>query len=721
MSAIVQAVCPGCRHVLRIPAEWLGQAFRCKHCGTTIQARQKAPDPAPVAPPARPVAKPVATPVAQPVAIAAAPRPVAKPVAAPSGAPFSFDDPMPTSSSRPRSRRRSRGLLKGMVLMAVVLGLAAGGAVFGWPYLSNLLAPIPRQVAENANPDRTEPDLPKEPPAPRESHKPTTPPREPTKKSDLPVKHETPKQPDRPIKPEPSTKRETPKPPDIPVVAGPFPRRALAVSINDYLFANPTNYGMPKVADVQTLLDTRFTQPTGLHIAASQVGILSDSARESVPPTEPVIRNTVVNFLKESRPQDRIILLIIGHVVEIEGEPVLLPIDGTTDSKDGTIPLKWVYEQLAGCKARQKVLVLDTCRFDPSKGMERPGSGPMGARLDAMLKEPPPGVRVWTACVADQFSYEFDTGGVFVQALWDVLPDVSKGKIQAPTDALPLERLVDAVNAKMKETLGPLGKVQTSRLTGSEADAGAEPDPKESMPPKPHATGQGTKPGGNADLTLIRAILQDISFAPLKVAKDSKPLSAESLPPFPADTLKEYMKDGEATPLRAEVKKAREMLAGIAGKNLTDRFDAEAEAKLKDKVRRTQKDVAIVIGELMEESDALKAVADNRKTESKRWQANYDYVVARMDAQIAYLNEYEAVLGQILKGLAPPDPKLYRGWQLASQYDPQTGDTTSKKLAAESRKKLEKIISAYPDTPWAIMAKRDRSSGLGLEWRPMKR
>ena len=138
-------------------------------------------------------------------------------------------------------------------------------------------------------------------------------------------------------------------------------------------------------------------------------------------------------------------------------------------------------------------------------------------------------------------------------------------------------------------------------------------------------------------------------------------------------------------------------------------------------MRDEQKTVAKVIGELMDESDALKAVAGDRKGETKRWQATYDYVVARMDAQIAYLNEYQAVLGQILKGLAAPDPKLYKGWRLASQYDPQTGDSASKKLAGESRKKLDKIIAAYPDTPWEIMAKRDRTSGLGLEWQPMKK
>ena len=32
----------------------------------------------------------------------------------------------------------------------------------------------------------------------------------------------------------------------------------------------------------------------------------------------------------------------------------------------------------------------------------------MSAKVDAALKEPPEGVQVWSACVADQSSYEFD-------------------------------------------------------------------------------------------------------------------------------------------------------------------------------------------------------------------------------------------------------------------------------------------------------------------------
>ena len=85
--------------------------------------------------------------------------------------------------------------------------------------------------------------------------------------------------------------------------------------------------------------------------------------------------------------------------------------------------------------------ILDTCRLDPAKGQERPGSGPMGEKLDAMLKEPPPGVQVWSACVEKQQSYETDNApmGVFLDELESTLRKGLRNKIQHPPDPLPLE------------------------------------------------------------------------------------------------------------------------------------------------------------------------------------------------------------------------------------------------------------------------------------------
>ena len=50
MDGTVRATCPGCRSPLRIPAQWVGQAVRCKKCGAVVRSKPKADAPAGHAP-----------------------------------------------------------------------------------------------------------------------------------------------------------------------------------------------------------------------------------------------------------------------------------------------------------------------------------------------------------------------------------------------------------------------------------------------------------------------------------------------------------------------------------------------------------------------------------------------------------------------------------------------------------------------------------------------
>ncbi len=51
-----------------------------------------------------------------------------------------------------------------------------------------------------------------------------------------------------------------------------------------------------------------------------------------------------------------------------------------------------------------------------------------------------------------------------------------------------------------------------------------------------------------------------------------------------------------------------------------------------------------------------------------------------------------------------PPKHLLRTILLASQYGPQTGDSTSEKLAAESRKKPDNVVAASQGTPFRASA-----------------
>ncbi|HJT76011.1 MAG TPA: hypothetical protein VJ739_02320, partial [Gemmataceae bacterium] len=514
-----------------------------------------------------------------------------------------------------------------------------------------------------------------------------------------------------------------------------FPRRALLISVDDYLYFNPVQYGPPgpSAHNVHTLANQLNK---GLHVPLDQVVELSDATPDAGgkrgraaarPPLKPVIEQTVTDFLNTSRAQDRLLLLFIGHAVEMDGAVYLVPVEGESGNKETLIPLQWLYDRLEQCKACQKILILDVCRFDPSRGFERPGSGSadakvpgaMTAKMDEALAKPPPGVQVWSACTKDQFSLEYDDTGVFLDALWTAGSRGIPGVIQHPDEPIRVDKLVEAINQKMAAALRPYRKQQVSRLAGTEPEEGAPYDPSEPEPPRvqpklPIASGEAFPLGQ------LHELLAEIDVPPIKITKEEVRLRPEAMPFFTKKVMQKYAAaDGDDTDFRKAVKDAVKVLNGaIKGKRLQDEWPAPAnEQRFKDQVTNYQrKEVAGVQRELTEAFDNLKKAGtpEARAQEPKRWQANYDFVKARLEEELAYLNEYQGLLGQIKKELPPIDPKLQTGWRVASQST--LSDRDAKKFAKDADKTLDKIIKDYPDTPWAVLAKRDKLTALGMEW-----
>ncbi len=106
---------------------------------------------------------------------------------------------------------------------------------------------------------------------------------------------------------------------------------------------------------------------------------------------------------------------------------------------------------------------------------------------------------------------------------------------------------------------------------------------------------------------------------------------------------------------------------------------------------------------------------------SKRWQANYDYILAQVKARLVYINQYNLMLGKVRKDELPELVKdeakgiNQSGWRLAAIPD-INGDADGKTLAKEIKKELENLVTEHPRTPWALQAKRERGLALGLQW-----
>jgi hypothetical protein len=740
MAAVIQAKCPGCNTILRIPADWLAQPIRCKHCGMVMHAK----------PPSRPVS-PSSTPAPRtrkPEAIVQEPARPATPSVL-----FAFED-----AEQPRSRRRRRrsddSWWKGPAIVFTVLVIAGIAAVANWQRIKALLPPdvVAQTSVEVDNKDITKP-------TPEVAYEVVKPPKE----TKTPEKKDVPDKPKEKPAPPPEPRAKTPEPkttpPDTPPTrpAEPkttpaMPRRALVISIHNYLYANPIHEGLPSGG--RTIKNDFLRSLTyGFKIPLTQIAHLSDVARtDARPPMKPVIEQTLSSFVTASRAQDRVLVVFVGHSVEIGDEPYLVPIEGELDNAATLIPLKWVYEQLSKCKARQKVLVLDINRFNPTFGLERPASGPLGAKLDAALKTPPPGVQVWSACSEGQQSYETDNApmGIFLYKMFSALTTESKdkglgGSIQKPEDPFPLEKVNDLVNEGMLKELDPLKLTQVARLTGKEAEGGAAYDKAEALPPSPTLAAVPKQPPEVAKL--LDSIRTQVSTPPVKVTFDDRASSLDVLPPFSVDKLAKYANDGEAgSKVKRAVRKARAVLwaasASTEPKELTEEVQKErqnlranltilkegyrapaagvAESRFKDMVSNDGREVARILLNLTEALDELKTAGEEgREAETKRWQANYDFVLARLEAQVAYVYEYQSMLGQMRKEFPPRDPALHGGWRLASQTDLQ-GDATGRKLATASRKLLDKLAKDHAGTPWEVLAKREKLTALGLKWQPAR-
>jgi hypothetical protein len=758
MSQLVQSACPGCKTVLRIPADWLPQAIRCKHCGMVLQAKSSASaaraTPSQRTPPrkeqitAAPVAK-AAPPTGITPAVAPA-VPVAQPAAvAQPGSLFGDLREKEQQPARRRSRRAAKGggWWKGPLVGMAALIVAVTAVWLSWDHLAALIPPDDEDaVVENTKNKDTE----STPPPKTDMDKPSpvkpTGNKNPSSKKG-PAKNPPPKK--DPTKNPPPRKDPTKDPPPWPRPGGNlWPRRALIISVHDYLYANPIQNGTPgpQGTNFKSFIDD---VSRGLHVPLNQIAHLSDDAGPkwgARAPTKTVIEQTLTNFLDSSRPQDRILVFFVGHAVEIGDDAYLAPIEGELDRAETLIPLKWVYEQLAKCKAKQKVLVLDGNRYHRTFGQERPGGEAMGEKLDATLKAPPAGVQVWSSCIAKQRSYASDDFpmGVFLESLQKALRQGGEGQIQKPEAALPLERYVDAVNKFMKDDLSKRKLEQVSRLSGKEADSGAAYDAKERPAPDAVASLASPPAGVEFNKKLVEVVLDQIGTPPVKVTHEMA-LRYDALPPFPVESLRKYQGDqpNPDSPLRKAVKNARAVLWAIypggepeklrtevgtrrqdIGVQLTvlkDGYPApgggNAEKQFKDRVLKDEYKVALLIRAIEESLEELQseAVKEARGKESPRWKANYDFILARMQLEYAYLFEYQSALGSMRKELPPINRELQDGWKLASKSDLQ-GDAKGKKSAREARKLLDKIIKDNAGTPWEVLAKREKLTNLGLEW-----
>lgn len=738
---VVRSTCPGCTKSLNIPAEWAGKTVKCKFCGHAMLVRAKSgavASPAiPVAMAAAPVPTWEALPEDAPVNDDTVPNYPSPAVQAPRSSYVSAFDTRDKYSGRGEySGPKNRGWLKYAVLGVCFTAMAAGAGVLAVKYPNLFRSGTTEPVVANNGGGTTTITT-------------TTPTHNPGEGN----------------------------------VAGAFPRRMLAISIHSYLYANPIHNGdsgfalddnkrtgtdaairrlaerwkIPK-DQLYHLTDARQAGEKKEDKKAGKVDAMGkkEEALVAAPvgpakaiPLKIVIEGSIEKFLESSREQDRIVLMFCGHAIERKGEAYLVPIEGDLEELESLIPLKWFYDKLGACKAQEKIVLFDVCRFHPTRGIERPAPGPMTEAMEKALHEPPAGVTVVTSCSKGQQALEldyvfnkdfrFDSAGVkgsgielhgsFFLSMMHVAsmagalaPDK---KLPAATDEIPVERLTEWMAVKLaqvvKDTLPD--QTQTVKATIKRAATNVAPDAAEPLP----ARFNWPTPPPSADPKAVMAIVREVQLPPIKSFRDdAAPPSISDILPFSEEALKDFLageiKLGEKgnefqlTVIEA-VEEMRKIRSAGSGSELPEEFGGDTNDKAKELLRKVQEVPARVEAILQDSLDKLEAAefAEMREKQAKRWQLHYDYVIAQLRLRICYVNQYNLALANVRGGKLPDLKEGQNGFRLTaeSQLDKNT-PANYKDMFNEARKTLNQIAKDHPKTPWALLAKSDRTVTIGL-------
>jgi len=314
--------------------------------------------------------------------------------------------------------------------------------------------------------------------------------------------------------------------------------------------------------------------------------------------------------------------------------------------------------------------------------------------------------------------------------------------IQEPNNPLPLDVLVPRVNQHMKKVLEPQKLEQAARLTGTAPERGASYDPKEGFP-DPLALKPPAPPDGKAaGVAQIQSILDEINTIPpvrMSVPSGDATLRIANLPIFSAKDLEGYKADyhtkreldemikinPDKYVLRQAVLDAAQALRDNAKFTMEESLTSSGgpiSPALKKQFLQKQKEPGLAIFELERALGKLQDAGKERDKEpSKRWHAHYDYALARLMGRLVYTYEYNYILAEVRGDRLPElDPKIHNGWRVASRQRISINESKVKDMAKTIGRTWKRIAEEHAGTPWAIMAKRESLTALGLEWKPSR-
>lgn len=139
------------------------------------------------------------------------------------------------------------------------------------------------------------------------------------------------------------------------------------------------------------------------------------------------------------------------------------------------------------------------------------------------------------------------------------------------------------------------------------------------------------------------------------------------------------------------------------------------EAAFVNTVSQAQRAAAILEPKMNQLYEILRQGEANRDDEiSPRWQAGFDLAYGRVLAGKVRAESYNAMLALIKTKLKFQDEKN-NTWVLKPADSIDVG-SQAESMAQKAKTYLHRVINEHPDTPWAMLAKRELETPVGWKW-----
>ena len=142
---------------------------------------------------------------------------------------------------------------------------------------------------------------------------------------------------------------------------------AVLIGVEKYQRASPLRFTANDVVQIAHTLQAR-----GGFDPECLLEIIDDAPDPASRPEKAKLLACLPNWLNRAGPNDALIVYFSGHGFrDQQGKVYLAPSDvDPADPAATGIPIEWLREQIAGCRARFKLLILDACHAGSEKGEE---------------------------------------------------------------------------------------------------------------------------------------------------------------------------------------------------------------------------------------------------------------------------------------------------------------------------------------------------------------